>query len=118
MAVDRWLEETKNLDDNKRRLSLELWVKQLDDALQENGFSRNQWALYPVDEPVAEKMESLIWAAKIIKGVNKKLQVYANPIAVSRNSVTIWQLIQLESLVDILQPSFRLASEHKNYFKI
>jgi hypothetical protein len=116
MAVDRWQEEIKNMDDNKRRLSLKHWIQQLDTALGENGFRRNQWALYPVDEPVAEKMESLIWSAKIIKAVNKQLRVYANPIAVSKNSVTIWQLIQLEPLVDILQPSFRLVAEQKSFF--
>jgi hypothetical protein len=118
MALDSWLNNTQLLlsKETQRELVSD-WVRRMDEFLILNGLSRNQWALYPVDEPFGERIDQLIWVAEIIKNVNNGIQIYANPISVYKNGVTFKQLKQLNEYVDIFQPSFQLAKEQQEFFK-
>lgn len=117
MALDKWLDTHQQQPEADREKLLSNWVAALDQFFEHKGLSRNQWALYPIDEPIGPKLAKLDWAAQLIKTTNPAIKIYANPIAASSDSVSAWQLKGLQDKVDLFQPSARLVQEQLPFFQ-
>jgi hypothetical protein len=117
MAVDKWLETNQSKSKAEQEKQLTNWVKAVDQFFTTKRLARNQWMLYPIDEPIGAKLDQLEWAAKLIKAVNPEIQIYANPIAAYNNSVSTAQLTSLQSKIDLFQPSVRLVGEQLSFFQ-
>ena len=118
MAISRWFDKSQQLTESQREKVLTEWVTHMDQFLRKEGYSRDQWMLYPADEPVAKRLEQLFWTIDLIKKVSPDIRIYANPIAVhSRNKITYGQLKELSNKVDIIQPDFELVREQMTFFQ-
>jgi hypothetical protein len=108
MAWDRKVGENQKQEHLKSDLLN--WLKIVVKLLDENGFDRDDWALYPIDEPIGEKIEQLIQVASWIKAVDKNINVYANPIKTQSKRITISDIDRLIQVVDIMQPDYAFAN--------
>ncbi len=117
MAIGPWLDKNQKLSELQREKVLTGWVTYIDQFLRKEGYSRDQWMLYPVDEPVAKRLEQLFWTIDLIKKVSPDIRIYANPIAVHSNKITYGQLKKLSNKVDVIQPDFELVQEQMTLFQ-
>ncbi len=117
MAINRWFDNSQQLTEMQRENILTEWIIYLDQFLRSEGYTREQWMLYPVDEPAAKKLEQLLWTIDLIKRVSPEIRIYANPITLHKNPITYGQLKRLENKVDILQPSFELVQDQMLFFQ-
>ncbi len=117
MDIEKWLVGHQQQADDVREKQLLIWVKAINDFFEHKGMPSSQWALYPVDEPIGTKLDKLHWMALLIKAANSSTQIYANPIVASRNSVSQWQLKEMQDKVDIFQPSMELVQEQLPFFQ-
>lgn len=117
MALDKWLETNKKQTQAEQEKQLINWVKAIDQYFKLTRLPRDQWMLYPIDEPIGTKVAKLDWVAKVIKATNPAIQIYANPIAAYKDSVTAEQLKGLQNKIDLFQPSVRLAQEQLPFFQ-
>lgn len=86
------------------------WLSQIQDVMAELGMDNNDWALYPIDEPTGTELEYLYSLAKIVKAIDKNIQIYANPISTNANPSNDKQLDRLTDLIDYWQPSFKYVT--------
>lgn len=117
MALDKWLATHQQQPEAELAKSLSNWVKTIEQIFSSKGLAKSQWALYPIDEPIGPKLSKLEWSTLLIRGVNPEIKIYTNPIAASRNSVSEWQLKELQDKIDIFQPSVRLVQEQLPFFQ-
>lgn len=81
------------------------WVTWIKSQMATYHLGPSDWALYPVDEPTGKKINLLVRYAKWIKEAEPSVAVYANPIDTNSKSITASDHKQLETVVDIWQPS-------------
>lgn len=85
------------------------WIKTLDAYLTTQGLSREQWALYPVDEPNLPSLRFLHAVADVVKRQYPTIRVYATLSAFADPAVSISDLESVRSLVDHWQPSLAVV---------
>jgi hypothetical protein len=92
------------------------WVKWIESKMAGHGLKHSDWALYPVDEPRGRKFYFLVQYAKWIKEAAPSVQIYANPISTKSERVRLSDLIEIEKLVDIWQPSIEFVKNQGGRF--
>lgn len=113
-----WVYANSNKDDLARKNAMRMWLTTLVSELDKLGFSKNDWALYPVDEARGEDLSRLERIAAMVKGIDPSIRIYANPDSTSDTSVTHDHLESLKSFVDIWQPNLLFAaSTGKDFFQ-
>jgi hypothetical protein len=117
MSLDRWERKFHRVRQSVLEQLLHNWLVDLIRELEQAGFSSDQWALYPVDEPHGKKTDSFFWASEIIKRVDPSLRIYANPIDTHSKKFSRAQLKKMMAFTDILQPNFKLAWRHRPLFQ-
>ncbi len=85
------------------------WIKTLDAYLTTQGLSREQWALYPVDEPNLPNLRFLHAVADVVKRQYPTIRVYATLSAFADPAVSISDLESVGFLVDHWQPSLAVV---------
>lgn len=85
------------------------WVEALDTYLTTQGLSREQWALYPVDEPNLPSLRLLHVVADAVKRRHPTIQIYANLSAFADPAVRTSDLENVRPLVDYWQPSLAVV---------
>lgn len=85
------------------------WVETLDAYLTTQGLSREQWALYPVDEPNLPGLRLLHVVADAIKRRHPTIRIYANLSAFADPAVRTSDLEDVRPLVDYWQPSLAVV---------
>jgi hypothetical protein len=85
------------------------WVETLDAYLTTQGLSREQWALYPVDEPNLPGLRLLHVLADAVKRQHPTIQIYANLSAFADPAVRTSDLEDIRPLVDYWQPSLAVV---------
>ncbi len=100
--------------DAKRRLID--WVEKMSAYLEHNGFSKNEWAIYPVDEPRGANITFLETVAHAIKSVDPAIRLYADPTSGKSGRTSIDDLQRLNNLVDIWQPNLIFLREQAHTF--
>ncbi len=100
--------------DAKRRLID--WVEKMSAYLEHKGFSKSEWAVYPVDEPRGANITFLETVAHAIKSVDPAIRLYADPTSGKSGRTTIDDLQRLNNLVDIWQPNLIFLREHAHTF--
>jgi hypothetical protein len=112
----QWLGNINKQDLIGEKEKIKKWVKRLSDKMDEFGVGQNNWALYPIDEPIGKKMELLKVMAPWVKEVDPDIQLYANPIQTYSKSPNIQDLFFLKKYIDFWQPNIRLAKGDGKYF--
>ncbi len=96
--------------DAKRRLTD--WLERMTAYLEHNGFNKNEWAVYPVDEPRGANITFLESVAQAIKSIDPAIRIYADPTSGKSGRTSIDDLQRLNTLVDIWQPNLIFLREH------
>lgn len=87
------------------RQQMKIWLTNIAGILESQGFSKNEWAVYPVDEPRGRSLELAAESVFVLKELDPEIQVYLNPIAPTPRDFKYRSLIQdLAKTVDIWQP--------------
>jgi hypothetical protein len=92
------------------------WVTWIRDKMAAMGLRPSEWALYPVDEPRGKKLVQLSRYAHWIKEAAPTVSVYANPIDTVSEPLVPGDLISLDAVIDIWQPSLDLVSKWNGRF--
>jgi|CXWL01.1.fsa_nt_gi hypothetical protein len=85
------------------------WVETLDAYLTTQGLSREQWALYPVDEPNLTGLRLLHVVADAVKRRHPTIRIYANLSPFADPAVRTSDLEDLRPLIDYWQPSLAVV---------
>lgn len=87
------------------RSSVRTWVQRLVAVMTSEGYSYNDWALYPVDEPDDTGYRFLADVGSWIKVADKRVRIYANPGTVGvLDLIPGGPIYMLLDIVDIWQP--------------
>jgi hypothetical protein len=91
--------------DGAGRRSISRWLPRLVTIMEEEGYSYDQWALYPLDEPAGQQLVYLNDISTWLKSANAKVRIYANPGEVSFLDLFPGaRLDVLLSKIDVWQP--------------
>lgn len=87
----------------QRRLAR--WVGVLTEVMRGAGYSRDDWALYLIDEPHGDDLSRLAAVISRLRAIDQDLRFYANPtIGRGQKITSIPALWRLKGLVDYWQP--------------
>lgn len=100
--------------DAKRRLSQ--WLDRMSAYLDQHGFSKQQWALYPVDEPRGDNIVFLEAVARAIKSTDPQIRVYADPTSGKTGHTSLDDLRRLDEVIDIWQPNLEFVRGQAHTF--
>lgn len=100
--------------DAKHRLNQ--WLDRMSTYLDQHGFSKQQWALYPVDEPRGDNIVFLETVARAIKSENSQIRIYADPTSGKSGRTSLDDLRRLDEVIDIWQPNLQFVREQAHTF--
>lgn len=92
------------------RPKIERLISELDRSMKHEGFTYEDWLFYPVDEARGDRLVFLLEVARLVKEINPKIRIYANPISNASSSAEKKTLAQLKPLVDVWQPNYEFIS--------
>ena len=92
------------------------WLDALSESLSSLGVNKEEWFLYPVDEPRDDDLEFLIEIAKAVKAHDRSINLYANPTPSKNRVEEKIRLFQLKNLVNLWQPHLLLADKDGGEF--
>ncbi|MCK4499923.1 DUF4091 domain-containing protein [Candidatus Babeliales bacterium] len=111
-----WLDPLNEASIQNQKVILQAWVHRLTSFIESYGLTKNEWALYPVDEPRGDDLLYLRKLAKWIKEVDPQIQLYANPTSSSKCRTMARDLVPLAQWIDFWQPQYRCASNSASVF--
>lgn len=113
-----WLYSSNSGANPTHKSAMREWLTTLTLELGKLGFSKKDWALYPIDEARGEDLTRLQRIASMVKEIDPSVQLYANPDSTTDTAVTRDHLEALKPLIDIWQPNLLLASSSgKEFFQ-
>jgi hypothetical protein len=88
------------------------WTRRLSAVMEREGYSHDEWAIYPFDEPDSHELALLDVIGKAILSVDDDIRIYANPGRMSLTDILpggpVWNL---RDVVSIWQPQLGIASK-------
>lgn len=84
------------------------WLLLLNSVMASAGYTKNDWELYPIDEPTGALLDALLPIAKIMKKTLPDIAVYSDPISTSADPSHEAQLKALNDTIDTWQPDLAL----------
>lgn len=93
------------------------WLLLLNSVMESAGYTKNDWELYPIDEPTGTVLDALLPIAKIMKKTLPDIAIYSDPISTSADPSSEAQLKMLNGVIDIWQPDLAmLQGKGKAFF--
>jgi len=105
----KWLHPKTGWPIEKKRDVLVQWVRDINDAMASAGVSRENWFLYPIDEPNSKHIYYLQNLFALLKSVDKTIGIYANPIDTHSSPMQVDDLKAINAYIDQWQPKLQFA---------
>ena len=100
-----WDERLKSASDERLRRDVKVWAARLIKVMSETGYTFDDWALYPVDEPIGTDYELIAKVGRWIKEEDARVRIYSNPGQLDFRDVLPGSGLQsAAAVVDIWQP--------------
>jgi hypothetical protein len=91
---------------------IDQWLARIKNVLRSEGYGYEDWALYPIDEPVSADYQLLSELGTWIKSADPKVRLYANPGRIADGDFRSGEdLSALIKLVDIWQPQTGVTAD-------
>ncbi len=101
----------KPKDMNAAKLAFKQWLTRITKHLETLGISRQNWALYPVDEPHDEQLDLLQSILNVVREHDPTIRTYANPIVADSILGQTTKIIEMQKQITLWQPNLQLMSD-------
>ena len=112
-----WLASNSSTSLTAKKLAVKNWLTKVTQKMAALGISKQDWMVYPLDEVRGPEVSYFKYLGQLIRDADPTVQIYANPISSSSFPMTVTQLQDISSYVDVWQPELGFAEKAKSFFQ-
>ena len=98
-------------------LTIKKWLLTVNNILTKNGFDKNGWAIYALDEPVTKHAKLLVDFFSIVNDIDSEVKIYENPTDFLLDEIPVKLLAKFYTHVDYMQPLKRYYDQYESLYR-